>query len=107
GQLAGPSIGGFALDIYGWRGVFLANMVLAGVIALAQHFILRGEEERRREPFDLPGSLLLLAGYPALLVALSLGPRSGWDSPLTLASFAAGVVGLLAFLFRETHYGAP
>src|SRR5437660_4126619 len=26
GQLAGPSLGGFALDLFGWRGVFLANM---------------------------------------------------------------------------------
>jgi len=33
GQLAGPSLGGFALDISNWRGVFWAQVVL-GLIAM-------------------------------------------------------------------------
>jgi MFS family permease len=107
GQLAGPSLGGFAMEFFGWRGVFLANMAVAGVVALLQHFILKGEDERRHEPFDLGGSVLLLAGYPALLIALSLGPRSGWDAPLTLGFFAFAAVGLAAFAYRESHYAAP
>jgi MFS family permease len=107
GQLAGPSLGGFAMVLFGWRGVFLANMVVAGVVALTQHFILKGDDERRHEPFDLGGAILLLLGYPALLIALSLGPRSGWDAPLTLLFFAFAAVGLAAFAYRESHYPAP
>ena len=107
GQLAGPSLGGFALELFGWRGVFLANMAVAGFVALVQHFILKGEDERRREPFDLAGSILLLVGYPALLIALSLGPRSGWDAPITLGFFVLAIVGLIAFAYRESHYDMP
>ena len=107
GQLAGPSLGGFAMELFGWRGVFLANMVVAGIVAITQHFILKGDEQRKHEPFDLGGSVLLLLGYPALLIALSLGPRSGWDTPLTLTFFAIGAVGLAAFAYRETHYSIP
>ena len=107
GQLAGPSLGGFALELFDWRGVFLANMVVAGLVALIQHFILKDDDERRHESFDLAGSILLLIGFPALLLALSLGPRSGWTAPITLAFFACAVVGLLAFAYREGHYPTP
>ena len=107
GMLAGPSLGGFGMELFGWRGVFLANMVVAGIVALLQHFILRGDDERRNEPFDFGGAILLLAGYPALLIALSLGPRSGWDTPLTLFFFGFAAVGLAAFAYRESHYPAP
>jgi EmrB/QacA subfamily drug resistance transporter len=107
GQLAGPSLGGFALDLFGWRGVFLANMAVAGALSVAQHFFLRGDDVRGHEPFDYWGTLLLLLGYPALLVGLSLGPRSGWDTPLTLGCFGVGAVGMAAFFFRETHFATP
>jgi MFS family permease len=107
GQLAGPSLGGFALELFSWRGVFLANMVVAGFVALIQHFILKGDDERKSEPFDLAGSILLLIGYPALLIALSLGPRSGWDSTITLGFFGLAALGLAAFAYRESHYDKP
>jgi MFS family permease len=107
GQLAVPSLGGFGLDLFGWRGVFLANMVVAGIVAITQHFILKGDDERRHEAFDLGGSVLLLIGYPSLLIAISLGPRTGWDTSLTLLFFGIAIVGLAAFAYRETHFQAP
>jgi DHA2 family methylenomycin A resistance protein-like MFS transporter len=62
GMMAGPSLGGFALDIAGWRGIFFANMLLAGVCAVVQQLTLKGEDERRRESFDFAGALLLFLG---------------------------------------------
>ena len=77
------------------------------MLSIAQFFLLRGSEERRHEPFDLLGALLLLIGYPSLLIALSLGPGSGWDAPLTLLWFAIGGIGLASFAVRELHYEQP
>ncbi len=107
GQLTGPTFGGFILQVFSWRGIFLSYFALGVVLSIAQFFLLRGHEERRHEPFDLLGALLLLIGYPSLLIALSLGPGSGWDAPLTLLWFAIGGVGLASFALRELHYEQP
>jgi MFS family permease len=51
--------------------------------------------------------VLLLVGYPALLIAMSLGQRSGWLTSTTLLFFGVALVGLAAFAYREAHYSAP
>ena len=107
GQLGGPTIGGFVLDAFGWRSIFVMNMAFGFLLCIAQQFFLKGHEERRHERFDFLGALLLLFGYPSLLIALSLGPRSGWDGPITLFWFAVAAVGLASFLVRELHYDMP
>jgi EmrB/QacA subfamily drug resistance transporter len=107
GQLGGPTIGGFVLDLFGWRAIFLMNMALGFLLCIAQHFFLRGVEERRHERFDFLGAILLLFGYPSLLIALSYGPRSGWDSTITLFWFGVAAVGLTSFFVRELRYDQP
>jgi EmrB/QacA subfamily drug resistance transporter len=107
GQLAGPSLGGLALDINGWRGIFVANLILAGICFLLQQVLLRGDDEKRKQSFDFPGAVLLLLGYPALLIGLSLGPGEGWTSDVTLAAFAFSALGLLAFGIWELKFPAP
>jgi len=107
GMLAGPSLGGFALDIAGWRGIFFANLGLAGVCFLLQQVLLKGYDERRNQPFDFPGAVLLLMSYPAVLVGLSLGPGEGWTAPVTIAAFAFGGIGLLVFAAWELKYPQP
>lgn len=107
GQLAGPSLGGFALDLSGWRGVFWANFLVAGTCCLIQWLTLRGEDERTPQSFDAVGSMLMLAGYPALLIGLSMGPREGWTEPFTLVWFGIAAVGLAAFFAWEARAKEP
>ena len=79
GQLAGPSLGGFALDLSGWRGVFWANFLVAGTCCLIQWLTLRGEDEKTPQSFDAVGSALMLVGYPALLIRALDGAAAGLD----------------------------
>jgi len=107
GQLAGPSLGGFALDLSGWRGVFWANFLVAGTCCLIQWLTLRGEDEKTPQSFDAVGSVLMLVGYPALLIGLSMGPRQGWTEPFTLFWFVIAAVGIVAFFAWETKAREP
>jgi EmrB/QacA subfamily drug resistance transporter len=107
GMLTGPTFGGILLDLFNWRAIFISYLCIGSVLALAQHFLLRGDEERRREAFDYLGALLLLIGYPSLLIGLSLGPGEGWGAPLTLFWFAVGAIGLISFGVRELHFDKP
>jgi EmrB/QacA subfamily drug resistance transporter len=107
GQLMGPTLGGFILEVASWRAILLTNMSLGLVLCVAQHFLLRGIDERRDAVFDLMGAILLLVGYPALLIALSFGPSAGWDSPLVLSWLLVAFLGLAGFALRETRFHTP
>lgn len=107
GQLTGPTLGGVVLDLAGWRAIFLFNMGMGCLLIVAQHLFLRGLDERQQQTFDLQGALLLLIGYPALLIGLSRGPHYGWDSTFTLLWFGIAIVGLALFFRHESRFSAP
>jgi MFS family permease len=107
GQLMGPALGGFILDVSNWRGIFAFNFGLAAALVLVQQFALRGVDERRPQRLDVLGALLLLAAYPSLLIALSLGPTHGWTAASSLAWLGIAGAGLAAFAFRELTFAAP
>jgi EmrB/QacA subfamily drug resistance transporter len=107
GQLTGPTLGGLVLDVWNWRGIFVLNTTLGLLLCVAQHFFLRGQDERNPQVFDYRGALLLLAGYPALLIGLSTGPHAGWQSTITLFWFAIGGIGIGLFLYHENRFSAP
>ena len=107
GLLAGPTFGGAVLDLMDWRGIFFSYFVLGLVLCGAQYLSLRGAEERRHEPFDYLGALLLLVGYPSLLIGLSFGPGSGWGSTVTLFWLGVATVGLGSFVVRELRFEKP
>ena len=107
GMLTGPTFGGILLDLFDWRAIFIAYFAIGGSLCLMQHLLLKGNEERRHEAFDYLGAVLLLFGYPSLLIALSLGPGTGWAAPITLMWFAIAAVGLSSFVVRELKFEKP
>lgn len=108
GQLMGPTIGGFVIDVTSWRGIFVFNGVMGLLLCVAQYFLLRGiADEKRPGRLDLAGAVLMLIAYPSLLLGLSFGPRDGWSEPSTLMWFAISLAGFVAFGVREARFPAP
>jgi EmrB/QacA subfamily drug resistance transporter len=107
GMLTGPTFGGIMIDLFAWRAIFIAYFCLGSILCVVQYFMLRGVEERRHEAFDYLGAILLLVGYPSLLIGLSLGPGEGWGAPITLVWFAIAAVGLTSFGIRELRFDKP
>ncbi|MFJ8110521.1 MFS transporter [Streptomyces sp. NPDC096132] len=97
---AGPVVGGALATGFGWRAVFLLNVVpalLFGVLALASR------EEKRPPapvPLDVPGALLLAVALACLVHALVTLPGAAWSAPVALL---AGV----AFVRHERRAHAP
>ena len=87
--------------------MFWANFLVAGTCCLIQWLTLRGDDEKTPQSFDAVGSVLMLVGYPALLIGLSMGPRQGWTEPFTLFWFAIAAVGIVAFFAWETKAKEP
>jgi DHA2 family multidrug resistance protein len=103
GPLLGPTIGGYLIDWSNWHWVFLVNIPLGLVAAVAA---LRVIEEPgfapAREPVDVVGIALLATGMPSLQYVLEEGNRDGWFEDWRIAVLAAvAVVTLLTFVVHE------
>ncbi len=81
----------------GWSSVNVPIGI--ALIVLAPLALPQGQRTRSR--LDLPGALLITASMTALVYGLERAPSLGWSSVTTLVSFAAALVGLVAFAVVE------
>ncbi len=92
GPALGPTVGGALIGAAGWRGIFLINVPLGALAAVAVRYVPAAMAPGRRPGarFDLPGLILLAAGLTALLLGASQGASAGWTAPATWVPLAAG-----------------
>ena len=101
----GPIAGGF-LTQWTWRAIFWVNIPVA-VIALVLIAISKPDDERRPEPLDYRGTLLVSAGMGLLVLGLQQSSVWGWGSAATIASLVLGVAVLAAFVRIQLAIHAP
>ena len=112
-SVIGPLIGGlFAgadtiLWIAGWRWVFLVN-VPVGALALLMviSFMHLPHQESGRPRIDWWGATLVVGTLAPLLLVAEQGREWGWSSAPSIACFAIGAAGLLAFILVERAMGS-
>jgi len=99
GLALGPALGGELIAAGGWRWVFYVNLPV-GVVGIVLGLLLLPRTRIRalRTPFDVVGLGLLVPATASLLLALSLGGRSG--PTLTVALLAVAAVILLVVFAR-------
>jgi len=92
GPALGPTVGGALIGAAGWRAIFLINVPLGALAAVAVRYVPAAMAPGRRPGarFDLPGLILLAAGLTGLLLGASLGASAGWTAPVTWIPLAAG-----------------
>jgi EmrB/QacA subfamily drug resistance transporter len=103
----GPVLGGLAVDLAGWRLVFLVNLPV-GLAALAIGRRLQAPPKRPTagRP-DLAGSGLAIAAVGALALGAVQGPVWGWSDPWVIGAFAASALLTPLLLWRCAHHAAP
>ena len=108
GLSLGPSVGGALIAAGGWRLIFLVNVPVGMVGAIAGWYLIpRSRHLQQRSRFDWSGLALFAPGLVALLVALSFGNEVGWKSTTVLSTLAAALVFGLAFIRAERRSVAP
>lgn len=96
----GPVVGGALTTGFGWRAVFLVNVVpalLFGALALASREETRPSADA---PLDLPGALLLAVTLACLVHTLVTLPGVTWSAPVALLA-------AVAFVRHERRAPAP
>lgn len=109
-SMAGPVVGGYLAHYLSWRWIFWINLPLALLALVAVRRALRHLPVggKRRGPIDYMGAVLFGGGLTGVLVFLTwLGQgRDVWQAgPLSV--LAAGVAGLLLFVWQERRAADP
>ncbi|MDB4896144.1 MAG: drug resistance transporter, EmrB/QacA subfamily [Firmicutes bacterium] len=108
GAAIGPLLGGWIVDHYHWRYIFLLNLP-TGIVALGLAMIgLQNVIDAKGHKIDWTGSFLSIAGVTTLLLTLQLGgvqwPWGAWQS---FALFAASLIFLGLFAWVELRGQDP
>ena len=109
GAAAGVLAGGVLTTWLGWRSVFLVNVPIGLVAAVASLRLVprAGTPAGIRRELDLPGALLVVAGLVTGVYALAGAPVHGWGSGRTLSLLALSLVLLAAFTVAERRARQP
>jgi len=108
GLTAGPSVGGWLADAFGWRAVFYINVPVGGLAMLLSYLYIPSDQRREAdESFDVRGAFLFLAGLIALLLGLNQGHAWGWTSAPVLGLMVLALVLLTIFTRHEMSVRSP
>ncbi len=106
GGAIGLLAGGMLTQWLDWRWVLFVNVPIGVLIAIcAPRYI--PESERHPGRFDIMGALTSTLGMASLVYGFIRASEQGWRDDLTIGSFAAAVVLLLAFAFVESRAREP
>lgn len=100
-SIVAPSLIGWLVDNWGFRGMFWFDTAWMGALAVAILLVAKESPLRRDANPDLLGALFLAAGVVPLLVWVSMSRTWGWMSAQALIVAAIGVVSLILF-YRHT-----
>jgi EmrB/QacA subfamily drug resistance transporter len=111
GAAVGLVAGGLLTTYLSWRWVFFVNVPIGILVAAAAPFVLPASTGRLGR-FDLPGAITGTAGVALLVYGLSNASTgssgvSHWADPKVVASLAAAVVLLAAFVLIERRSRFP
>ncbi|MDP9064923.1 MAG: MFS transporter [Pseudomonadota bacterium] len=102
---AGPLLGGWMIDVIGWRPIFFINLPIAiGAIILAM-LCLENEQEQHRRVLDLAGALLAAASLTAATWGLTAVSTSTGSGAPAAAALLAGTWLFVAFFWVERRRG--
>src|SRR5262249_55218096 len=108
GIATGPVLGGLLLDHFWWGSVFLINVPVTVIGALAAFILIPASRNREAGGIDYIGVLLSIAGLITLVYGIVQGgDTSSWLRLDVLGPIAGGLVILAVFAWYEARIAHP
>ena len=106
GASLGLLLGGILTSIASWPWVFLVNIPIGVVAALAAPRFI-AQPERHPARLDVAGAFTSTLGMVALVMGLVGVASSGWLDPSVLGAFGLAVVLIVVFVLLQRRTAAP
>jgi MFS transporter, DHA2 family, multidrug resistance protein len=110
GPAIGPLLGGYIVANYDWPLIFYINLPI-GIVAFFMTLAYVHDPAYLRKPegvFDWQGLAFMTVGLSSLQYVLERGQHDDWfNSPLIVVLTCAAVLGVAAFIYRETTAASP
>ena len=104
----GPIVGGYLLDNFWWGSVFLINVPVTALGAIAVAILVPESRNRQAGGIDYVGVLLSIAGLVSLVFGIVQGgDGDSWLSLGVLGPIVGGLVILAAFVAYEARIQHP
>ena len=107
GSAIGLILGGILVQYASWRWTLLVNVPIAIAVFFGAARVVTESRTSQRTGYDVLGAVISTVGLVGLVYGFSQAATSGWGSPGTLASVAAGAVLLAVFILVETRVSSP
>ena len=107
GPLIGPTLGGWLVEAASWHWIFLINIPVGIVGALATLRFMPNLRHADPGRFDLGGYALLVLAMVAISLALDGMSGLGWASTLVVLLLVAGLAALAAYWLHAMRSPAP
>ncbi|GAA0737127.1 MFS transporter [Dactylosporangium roseum] len=103
----GPIIGGYLLEHFWWGSIFVINIPVAVIAAVAVGLLVPESKAAIPKPVDFLGAILSTIGLTALVYGAIEAPGRGWTDGPVLGALAGGLVLLAAFAVVERRVATP
>lgn len=103
---AGPLVGGYLVDLFSWRAIFLFNLPLVLIAIALGHAGLKETPARGGFNIDWLGALFAFLFLAGITFGLIEGPANGWP-PLMVGALIMGAASFVAFIWWERRASSP
>jgi EmrB/QacA subfamily drug resistance transporter len=103
----GPIVGGWLLEVFDWRSIFIAMTPMAGIAVVLTSRYVPTSRQPHAPRSDRAGFALSSAAVGLLIYTVIEAPNQGWTSPRTFGGFALSAVLTAAFVVWEHRTEHP
>lgn len=103
----GPVLGGFIVDHFGWRYIFLVLLCLIVPSLILGMLLIKSGRIENRSHFHIADYALIVVGYTSFILATVNASKAGWLSVPVLLLLAVAVVSILVLAYKSGRESSP